>query len=135
MSDFNLSIIEEFHANGGQVGGGFAGAPLLLLHTYGAKSGAERINPLAYLTDGERFVVFASYAGADAHPAWFHNIAANPDKIQIEIGTETIPVQAEVITGPERDALYARQVAAMPGFADYEKKTTRVIPAIALTRR
>jgi deazaflavin-dependent oxidoreductase (nitroreductase family) len=133
-ADFNAQIIDEFRANAGRVGGMFEGAPLLLLHHTGAKSGAQRVAPLVYLRDGDRYVIFGSKAGAPTNPGWYHNLLANPDT-EIEVGTETIPVRATEITGEERDRLFEAQVQRNPGFADYEKKTDRVIPAIALTRR
>ena len=133
-NDFNGRIIEEFRANGGRVGGPFAGQPLLLLHHIGARSGVERVNPLVYLEDGERFVIFASKAGAPANPAWYHNLKAHPD-VTIEVGSETIPVSAQEVTGAERDRLFDAQSAAMPTFASYQEQTERIIPAIALTRR
>ena len=134
MSDFNARIIEEFRSNGGKVGGPFAGAPILLLTTTGAKTGKQRTNPLAYLPDGERVVVFASKAGAPTNPDWYHNLVAQPD-VTIEVDGETRPVRARVMQGAERDELFSRQKQAMPGFADYEAKTDRVIPVIALERR
>ncbi|GAW48287.1 MULTISPECIES: nitroreductase family deazaflavin-dependent oxidoreductase [unclassified Nocardioides] len=134
MSDFNQQVIEEFRANHGKVGGGFEGAPLLLLHSTGAKSGQERVNPMMYLPDGDRFLVFASKAGADTNPDWYHNLKANPEA-RIEVGDDTIDVVAEELPRAERDAKYAEQAALVPGFADYEKKTDRVIPVVALTRR
>ena len=134
MSDFNATIIEEFRSNGGRVGGPFAGAPILLLTTTGAKTGKQRTNPLAYLPDGERVVVFASKAGAPTNPDWYHNLVAQPD-VTIEVDGETRPVRARVTQGAERDELFSRQKQAMPGFADYEAKTDRVIPVIALERR
>ncbi|MGH2673429.1 MAG: nitroreductase family deazaflavin-dependent oxidoreductase [Actinomycetota bacterium] len=131
-NDFNAHTIEEFRANDGKVGGYFEGATLLLLHTKGARSGLPRTNPLVYLPDGDRFVVIASKGGADTNPDWYHNLLGDPNA-EIEVGTrERIPVRATVISGPERDELYARQVERRPGFADYEKKTTRKIPVIAL---
>lgn len=133
MSDWNASIIEEFRANGGKVGGPFQGATLLLLHTKGAKTGAERVNPLVYQARGEDVVVFGSYAGAPSHPAWYYNLIAHPEA-QAEIGTETVPVRARVTEGAERDELWERQKQAIPGFADYERKTTRTIPVIVLER-
>jgi len=133
-SDFNRRIIEEFRANAGKVGGPFEGAPMLLLHHVGAKSGTRRVNPLVYLPDGDRYVIIASKGGAPKHPDWYHNLVANPETT-IEVGTETIPVRAEVITGEERDRLYARQAADRPAFAEYQAKTKRRIPVIALTRR
>ena len=131
MSDFNARIIEEFRSNGGRVGGPFAGAPILLLTTTGAKTGKQRTNPLAYLPDGERVVVFASKAGAPTNPDWYHNLVAQPD-VTIEVDGETRPVRARVTQGAERDELFSRQKQAMPGFADYEAKTDRVIPVVEL---
>jgi deazaflavin-dependent oxidoreductase (nitroreductase family) len=133
-NNFNDRIIEEFRANKGVVGGPFAGAPMLLLATTGAKSGAARTNPLVYLPDGDRFIIFASKGGAPNHPAWYHNLVAHPETT-IEVGTETIPVTATIVTGEERDRLYAAQAALRPAFADYEAKTTRRIPVVALHRR
>ena len=131
MSDWNTQIIEEFRTNHGKVGGNFAGAPLLLLHSTGAKSGQERVHPMMYLADGDRYLVFASKAGAPTNPDWYHNVKANPSVI-IEVGTQTIVAQAEEVVGEERDRLYAQQATLYPGFADYEAKTDRVIPVIAL---
>lgn len=134
MSDFNTQIIQEFRANDGNVGGGFEGAPMLLLHTTGARSGQERVNPVVYLADGDRWLIFASKAGAPTDPDWYHNLVANP-KASIEIGTDNIPVVATVLEGEERDRFYAKQVEVMPGFGEYQEKAGRVIPVIALTRR
>lgn len=133
MADFNEEIIAEFRGNHGKVGGNFEGAPLLLLHTFGARSGSERVNPMMYLPDGDRFLVFASKAGADTNPDWYHNLVANP-AASVEVGDERIEVVAEELTGAERDRKYAEQASLYPGFADYETKTTRVIPVVALTR-
>jgi deazaflavin-dependent oxidoreductase (nitroreductase family) len=136
MSDWNHNVIEEFRTNDGRVGGMFEGAPLLLLHTTGRRSGAERVNPLMYLPDGERWIVFASKGGHIAHPHWLHNVEANPDAT-IEVGTETIPVKAKVLReGAERDELFARQVEAYPQFGEYETKTKghRTIPVVVLER-
>lgn len=130
--DYNSSTIAEFRANGGQVGGPFAGAPLLLLHSVGARSGKTRINPMMYLADGGRYIVFASKAGAPTNPDWYHNLIAHPEAV-IEVGSETISVTAAEVTGVERDDLYARQASLYPGFAGYQAKTSRVIPVIALT--
>ncbi|PYE18643.1 deazaflavin-dependent oxidoreductase (nitroreductase family) [Williamsia limnetica] len=128
---FNDDIIAEFRANDGKVGGNFEGAPLLLLHHKGIKSGKEYVAPLVYLeADGKRYI-FGSYAGADIDPQWYKNIKAAPSTT-IEVGTETVPVTATEVTGAERDRLFAAQVAVMPGFADYEKKTSRVIPVVEL---
>jgi deazaflavin-dependent oxidoreductase (nitroreductase family) len=134
MADFNAQVIAEFRANDGKVGGSFEGAPLLLLHTRGAKSGRERVNPVMYLADGDRFLVFASKAGAPTNPDWYHNLKAHPDAT-IEVGGVTIAVHADELPRDERDERYAEQAARYPGFADYESKTDRVIPVIALTRR
>lgn len=133
-TDFNQAIIKEFRENAGKVGGRFVNSHMLLLHTTGAKSGAERINPLVYLPDGERWIIFASKGGAPTSPDWYHNLVANADAA-IEVGTETVPVRATVLTGPERDELYAKQAAVAPAFAEYQAKTERRIPVIALTRR
>lgn len=134
QNDFNERIIAEFRANGGKVGGRFAGAPMLLLATLGAKSGLRRTTPLVYLPDGDRYIIFASKGGAPTHPSWYHNLLAHPDTT-IEVGSETVPVTAVVLTGEERDRLYARQAALRPAFAEYQAKTTRRIPVIALQRR
>jgi deazaflavin-dependent oxidoreductase (nitroreductase family) len=135
---WNANIIEEFRKNEGRVGGGFTGATLLLLHTFGRRTGTERVNPLAYLPDDGRWVVFGSKGGALTDPDWVRNLAANPD-VTIEVGTDTIPVRATRILReePERNELYTRQVARMPGFGDYEEKTkgVRTIPVIVLERR
>jgi len=133
-SDWNSQIIEEFHANGGKVGGMFEGAPLLLLTTTGAKSGQQRISPLAYLADGERIFIFASKAGAPTNPDWYYNLVAHP-QVTVEIGTEQFEATAVVIEGEARDQIYATQVQHMPGFGDYAKKTTRLIPVVELVRR
>ncbi len=134
MHDFNRSLIDEFRANQGQVGGQFAGAPLLLLTTTGAKSGATRTVPVVYAPDGDRLVVFASKAGAPSHPAWYHNLVANP-RVSVEVGSERFDADAVVLTGDERDRLFTEQAALFPGFAEYQAKTTRVIPVVALERR
>ena len=133
MNDFNAGIVKEFRENGGKVGGMFEGAPMILVHHIGAKSGTERVAPLCYYGEGDRLFVFASKGGADENPAWFHNLVANP-KVNVEVGTETFPVTAEVVEQPERDAIYAKQAALMPNFAEYETKTTRVIPVVELKR-
>ena len=134
FQDFNQAMIAEFRANGGKVGGQFANAPLLLLTTTGAKSGQLRTNPLVYVTDGDRIVVFASKGGAPGNPDWYHNLLAHPT-VTVERGTERFQARATPVTdGPERDRLYAKVVAINPGFADYERKTTRKIPAIILER-
>jgi deazaflavin-dependent oxidoreductase (nitroreductase family) len=131
--DWNTGIINEFRANGGKVGGHFAGAPLLLLTTTGAKTGRQHTTPVMYLQDGERYLVFASKAGAPTNPAWYHNLLAHPTAT-VEVGTETFPVRATEVKGAERDRLYAEQARRYPGFADYQTKTTRVIPVVALER-
>jgi len=130
-NDFNTRIIEEFRANGGKLGGPFEGAPMVLLTTTGAKSGIRRTTPLAYLPDGERIVVFASKAGAPTNPDWYHNLRAHPE-VTVEVGAETRQLRASEAEGEERDRLYAEQARRMPGFADYQAKTSRVIPVIAL---
>jgi deazaflavin-dependent oxidoreductase (nitroreductase family) len=129
--DWNASIIREFRENEGRVGGMFEGAPLLLLHTTGAKSGIERVNPLMYLPDDDRYVVIASKGGAPTNPDWYHNVIANPE-VSIEIGTATVSARARVAEGEERDQLYARQAALRPQFAEYQANTDRVIPVVVL---
>ncbi len=130
---FNKTIIDEFRANKGVVGGQFAGAPLLLLSTTGAKSGLARVNPLVYLVDGDRQIIIASFAGAPTSPPWYHNLLANPE-VGVEMGSENFKASAGVLDEPERTELYAKMVEIMPVFSEYQSKTTRVIPVIALTR-
>ncbi len=130
---WNQAIIDEFRANAGKVGGAFAGRTLLLLHTIGAKSGQERINPVAYVMDGDRFVIIASKGGAPTNPDWYYNILAHP-LVTVEAGTEKFQARAEVATEPERTRLYDKMVEVNPGFDDYRRKTTRAIPVITLTR-
>ncbi len=133
MDDFNKGVIEEFRANGGRVGGPFDGAPLLLLTSIGAKSGAARTTPLMYLPDGERLVIFASKAGAPTNPAWYHNLVASPSAT-VEVGSDTFDVDVSVATGEERERLFNQQSELMPQFADYAQKTTRQIPVVVLER-
>ena len=129
--DFNKQIIDEFRANDGKVGGPFEGMPVLLLHHKGAKSGTERVNPLAYNQDGDRLFVIASKGGAPTNPDWFHNLKANP-KTTVEVGSEVREVTARVAKGDERDRLWAKEKAEFPQFAEYEKQTDRVIPVVVL---
>jgi deazaflavin-dependent oxidoreductase (nitroreductase family) len=134
-ADFNRKVIEEFRANDGKVGGMFEGANVVLMTTIGAKSGAERVNPVVYVPDGDRIAVIASNGGADNHPAWYYNLLANPE-LTVEVGSEKYTATAAVVTdSEERDALYARMVAVMPGFAEYEAKTERKIQVFALSRK
>jgi len=128
----NKAIIDEFRANAGKVGGPFAGRTLLLLHTIGAKSGQHRLNPVAYVRDGDRLVIIASKGGAPTNPDWYYNLVANP-VVTVEVGTEQFQVRAAIAAEPERTRLYNQMVAAMPGFAEYQRKTTRKIPVIVLT--
>ena len=132
FKNWNVQIMDEFHKNHGKLGGHFEGAPVLLVHSKGARTGKPHVNPLMYLKDGNRILIFASKGGADTHPDWYYNLKANPDA-QVEIGDETLKVNAKVIEGPERDKLYAKQVSLYPQFGEYEKKTKRVIPVVALT--
>jgi deazaflavin-dependent oxidoreductase (nitroreductase family) len=131
MSDFNTTIIEEFRANQGKVGGNFEGAPVLLLHTVGAKSGQPRVNPMMYQKVPDGYAVFASKGGAPTNPDWYHNLRAHPE-VQAEIGANKVDLVARVAQGEERDQIWTRQKADYPGFADYESKTTRQIPVIVL---
>ncbi len=132
MTDWNTSVVEEFRANGGQVAA-FAGAPLLLLHTTGAKTGQPRLHPLMYRALGADWVIFASYAGAEHDPAWYRNLQANPTA-QIEVGEEVIDVRARFTEGAERDQIWEQQKQAYPQFAEYEEKTDRTIPVVVLSR-
>jgi deazaflavin-dependent oxidoreductase (nitroreductase family) len=134
MSDFNQNVVAEFRANAGKVGGPFAGRPMLLLTTTGARSGQPRTSPLVYSTDGDRLVVIASKGGAPTNPAWYHNLLASPE-VTLEVGTERFPARATVATGQERERLFAAQAALMPGFADYQRKTTRQLPVITFERQ
>lgn len=138
MSDLNLQVIAEFRANGGRVGGMFEGAALLLLTTTGARSGRAHTNPAVYVRDGARLLVFASNAGGPKHPAWFHNLSADPF-VTVELGTpegtvERFAATAVVTEGEERDRLYAEQADRDPGFAAYQAATDRIIPVVALHR-
>ena len=130
---FNRQLIEEFRTNEGKVGGMFAGAPLLLLTTIGAKSGQLRVAPLAYTTDNGRLVVIASKGGAPTHPDWFYNVRANPD-VTVEVGTETFPARATIPEVAERQRLFDLMAAQMPNFAEYQRNTTRKLPVIVLER-
>jgi deazaflavin-dependent oxidoreductase (nitroreductase family) len=131
--NWNQKIIDEFRANDGKVGGQFAGADLLILRTVGAKSRQVRESPVAYFADDDgSMVVVASKAGLPTHPAWYHNLKANP-QFEVEVGAATLPVTAEEITGSEYEAKWAEIVAKAPGFGEYQKKTTRVIPLVRLT--
>lgn len=134
MSDWNDKVIAEFRENGGKVGGQFEGAPLLLLHSTGAKSGQTRVSPMMYQAVGDAFAVFASKAGAPDNPDWYHNLRANPDA-RIEVGTETLDVRARVLDPEEREPIWQTQKERYPGFAEYEAKTDRVIPVVLLERR
>ncbi|HEY1915516.1 MAG TPA: nitroreductase family deazaflavin-dependent oxidoreductase [Streptosporangiaceae bacterium] len=131
MSDFNTTIIDEFRANEGKVGGNFQGAPMLLLHTVGAKSGQARVNPMMYQKVPDGYAVFASKGGAPTNPDWYHNVVAHPE-VQAEIGTNKVDLVARVVEGEERDRIWTKQKSDYPGFADYESKTTRQIPVIVL---
>jgi deazaflavin-dependent oxidoreductase (nitroreductase family) len=133
QNDWNKKVIEEFRANEGVVGGYFENISLLLLHTTGAKSGEPRLNPVAYIQDGDRYVIIASKGGAPTNPAWYHNIVAHPE-VNIEVGTEIIRARAEVVSEPERSELYAKMAAMYPGFAEYMRRTDRIIPVIVLSR-
>jgi deazaflavin-dependent oxidoreductase (nitroreductase family) len=133
LIDPNAKIIEEFRATGGKVSGRFEGAPMLLLHHTGAKSGEVRVSPVLYQVVGDDLAIFASKAGAPTNPAWFHNLVANPTAT-VEVGTETFPVVARVLDDEERAPIWERQKRDFPGFADYERKTTRQIPVVILTR-
>lgn len=135
MSDWNVKVIEEFRANEGRVGGRFEGAPLLLLHHTGGKSGTAYVTPMMYLPKNDVLYVFASKAGAPDDPGWYRNLTARTPT-SVEVGTDAFPVEVQEITRADRDAIYAEQAALYPGFAEYEHKTKgiRTIPVMALTR-
>src|SRR5215213_3269572 len=128
-NEFNRQLMEEFRANGGKVSGMFAGAPLLLLTTTGARSGQPRVVPLVYTTDNGRVVVIASKGGSPTHPDWFHNLRADPE-VTVELGTETFRARATIATGAERQRLFDQ----MPNFAEYQRNTARQLPVIVLER-
>ena len=130
-TDWNAKTIEEFRANQGNVGGQFEGAPLLLLHSRGAKTGKVRVNPVMYQAVDDRFAVFASKGGAPTNPDWYHNLLANP-RATVEVGTETFDVVARVAEGEERDRIWTTQKERYSGFADYDRKTARRIPVVIL---
>lgn len=129
--DYNAHTIAEFRRNHGKVGGYFEGAPLVLLHTKGARTGKSHIVPVMYLKDGERYLIFASKGGAPTNPDWYHNLKAHPE-IEIEVGDDTIGVRADEVTGAERDALYRKQASLYPRFAEYQQNTKRIIPVVSL---
>jgi len=131
MNDWNANIIQEFRGNGGKVGGPFEGAPLLLLHTTGAKTGREHVTPVMYRTVSGGYAVFASKGGAVTNPSWYHNLVANPN-VRVEIGTETVPLVARVADDAERDPIWTAQKREFPGFEEYEEKTSRQIPVVIL---
>ena len=133
LDELNRTVIEEFRSNKGKVKHQFEGVPLLLINTIGAKSGKSRTKPLAYLADEERYVVIASFAGAEKNPPWFHNLVANPE-FELEVGAEKFKARATVVEEPERTSLFNKMVEKMPVFADYQKKTQRVIPVLVLER-
>ena len=132
-TDYNRKIIDEFRANNGILGGDFADMPLLILTNKGAKSGLIRENPLAYTRDNDRYIVIASFAGATFSPPWYHNVVAHPE-VTLEVGSEKFTARAEVVKEPERTALYEAMAEKMPVFTEYQNKTSRVIPVLALTR-
>lgn len=133
FKNFNENLIAEFRANAGKVGGMFEGSPMMLLTTTGAKSGQSRVAPLVYTTDNGRYVIIASKGGAPTNPDWFHNLRAHPE-VTVEMGTETFPARAAVTEGAERQRLFDQQAALMPGFAEYQKNTTRQLPVVVLER-
>ena len=133
FNEFNRQIIEEFRANGGKVGGQFEGASMLLLHTTGAKTGQERVNPLVYQQVGDELAVFGSRGGATTDPDWYRNIVAEPS-VTVEVGTETVPMTARITSGEERDRIWEQQKAMAPNFAEYEKTANREIPVVLLSR-
>jgi deazaflavin-dependent oxidoreductase (nitroreductase family) len=132
-ADWNKQIIEEFRANQGKVGGRFSDMTLLLLHTTGARSGKPRLNPVAYTRDGERYVIIASKGGSPENPDWYYNLVANP-RVKVEVEAEMFEALAEVAPETERTRLFEQMAARHPGFAEYQKRTERVIPVVTLIR-
>ena len=130
---FNRAVIAEFRENDGVVTGPFAGSPLLLLTTTGAKTGTARTTPLVHTRDADRIVIIASKGGAPSHPDWFRNLSANPE-VTVELPGETFRAQARVADGDERDRLYRAQAELMPNFDEYAAKTDRLIPVVVLER-
>jgi deazaflavin-dependent oxidoreductase (nitroreductase family) len=133
FADFNQKVIDEFRANDGRVGGQFEGAPVLLLHHAGARSGSERVNPVMYQPVGDSLAIFASKGGAPTNPDWYHNLLANP-RTTVEVGADTVLVVARVAPAEERAPIWEKQKADYPGFAEYEASTTREIPVVILER-
>jgi deazaflavin-dependent oxidoreductase (nitroreductase family) len=133
QNDRNKLVIDEFRANQGKVGGRFTGRTLLLLHTIGARSGLERVNPVAYVTDSDRLVIIASKGGAPTNPDWYYNLVAH-SLVTVELGSKKFQVRAKVAEEPERTRLYSKMAEMMPVFAEYQSRTTRVIPVIILRR-
>jgi deazaflavin-dependent oxidoreductase (nitroreductase family) len=133
INDFNEKIIEEFRANGGNVGGPFEGAALLLLHATGAKTGRTRVKPLVYRRDGDRLVVFGTKGGAPTNPEWYYNVQANP-RVTVEVGSDRFEADARVAPPDERDRIWRLQARDAPAFADYQKRTDRTIPVVILER-
>ena len=133
IKSFNRDVVEEFRANGGKVGGPFSASDLLLLTTTGAKSGQQRVSPLAYLRIDGKLIIIGAFRGADFHPAWVHNLRANPH-VHIELGTEAFDAIARELPPDEREEIFAKVTAVAPAFADYQAKTTRVIPIFELQR-
>jgi deazaflavin-dependent oxidoreductase (nitroreductase family) len=131
---YNARVIGEFRANNGRVGGMWEGTPLLLLHHTGAKSGQSRVNPVAYLPDEARYLIWAANGGAPKNPDWYRNLEMQPNA-KIEVGSDTIDVVAEEATGDERDRLFGRAAERFPSLAEIAQKTERVIPVIVLTPR
>ena len=133
-NNWNRQVIEEFRANGGKVGGNFEGIILLLLHTTGAKSGLPRVNPVVTMPDGDKYVIMASTMGRPVNPDWYYNLVANPE-VSMEVGTEKFEALATVMEEPERSELFAKMSSVYPTFNEYQRKTSRVIPVINLSRR
>jgi deazaflavin-dependent oxidoreductase (nitroreductase family) len=135
MEDFNRKVVDEFRGHAGKVGGPFEGAPVLLLHHRGAKTGQERVNPLVYQQLGDGWAIFASKGGSPTNPDWYHNLKAHPETV-VEIGSDAIPVRVRELNGRERAEVWEKQKSLIPGFAEYEEKAgDRAIPVLLLERR
>jgi deazaflavin-dependent oxidoreductase (nitroreductase family) len=134
MNAWNAKVLDEFRANAGKVGPPFEGSPVLILHSVGAKSGQDRLNPLVYQQVGDAWAIFASKGGAPTNPDWYYNLLAHPDTV-IEVGADEVPVTARVAGSEEREPIWTTQKERFEGFAGYEKATTRTIPVVILERR
>jgi deazaflavin-dependent oxidoreductase (nitroreductase family) len=132
--DYNTKIIEEFRANGGRVGGPWAGTPMILIHHIGARSGIEHVSPLGCFPHADgRWAIVASNGGSPTHPDWYYNLKASP-KIKAEVGTQAFTVVADELDGTARARLWPELVAEAPSVGEFQARTMRQIPVFMLTR-